>query len=307
MKAIIVFGAGKWGKALTKFNPQRDVKILFVCDNNSELWGESINGIEIKSPQGIKEEKFDKLIICGGGEMACEATEQVFSYGISRDQIIYSYSPYALEYCTNPLDEYFVIPKKEPEIQFHKGPAVIYDDYVGETYKSHERRMREGFFEKYCQGEGIDIGYGSDLIVPGCSGWDIRNGDAQYLREVKDESFDFVYSSHCLEHLWDVRVSLKNWFRVLKRGGYLIIAVPHRDLYEKKKVLPSRWNGDHKHMFLIGESDEMDTLDIVEEVSNSLVDYQIQYVKMCDDGHTISDPLIHSDGEYQIEMVIKKC
>ena len=104
----------------------------------------------------------------------------------------------------------------------------------------------------------------------------------------------------------DVRESLRNWFRAVKEGGYLIIAVPHRDLYEKKRTLPSRWNGDHKHMFLIGKSESPDTLDIVEEVKNSLEYYDIKYVKACDYGHTITDPLRHSDGEYQIEMVIRK-
>jgi len=63
---------------------------------------------------------------------------------------------------------------------------------------------------------------------------------------------------------------------------------------------------DHKHMFLIGKKEAPDTLDIVEEIHESLVDYDIKYVKSCDEGHTITDPNIHSDGEYQIEMVIQK-
>ena len=85
-----------------------------------------------------------------------------------------------------------------------------------------------------------------------------------------------------------------------------MLAIPHRDLYEKKKTLPSRWNFDHKHMFLIGKKEPPDTLDIVEEIRESLVDYDIKYVKTCDEGHTITNPLIHSDGEYQIEIVIQK-
>lgn len=295
------------GGELTKYRTREGVQILYICDNNPALWGETLNDIEIKSPDNIKEDDFDKIIICGGGATACGISKQLKGYGIQKEKIMYSYSPYSLEYCSSPLDKLLIIPKKAYDIPFQKGPAIIYDDYKGETHKSHERRMREGFFDKYCKGEGLDIGYGSDVIMPGCSGWDLRNGDAQYIREVEDESFDYVYSSHCLEHVWDVRVALKNWFRVVRKGGYMIIAVPHRDLYEKKNNLPSRWNGDHKHMFLIGSADGEDTLDIVNEVSESLENYQIQYVKICDEGHTISDPLVHSDGEYQIEMVIKKC
>ncbi len=53
----------------------------------------------------------------------------------------------------------------------------------------------------------------------------------------------------------DPKVALKNWWRVLKPGGYLIIYLPHRDLYEKKKNLPSRFNTNHTHFFLIDEED----------------------------------------------------
>ena len=83
--------------------------------------------------------------------------------------------------------------------------------------------MREGFFDKYCQGKGLDVGYGGDVISPRCAGWDLRNGDAQYLQGIPDESFEYVYSSHCLEHMNNVRVSLQNWFRCVKKGGYLLL------------------------------------------------------------------------------------
>ncbi|MBQ9480097.1 MAG: class I SAM-dependent methyltransferase, partial [Selenomonadaceae bacterium] len=199
-----------------------------------------------------------------------------------------------------------IINKSLPQVPFEKKPAEIYRRYEGETTRSHARREREGFFDKYCRGEGIDIGYGGDILTPDCAGWGFRNGDAQYLSGIEDESFDFAYSSHCLEHMYDVRVALKNWFRVVRRGGYLLLAIPHRDLYEKKTQLPSRWNADHKHMFLIGRAEPPDTLDIIEEIRESLSNYDIKYVKACDEGHTITDPLKHSDGEYQIELVIQK-
>ena len=106
--------------------------------------------------------------------------------------------------------------------------------------------------------------------------------------------------------MYDVRIALKNWFRVVRKGGYLLLAIPHRDLYEKKNQLPSRWNGDHKHMFLIGRAEPPDTLDICEEIKESISNYDVKYIKACDEGHTIVNPLIHSDGEFQIEVVIQK-
>jgi SAM-dependent methyltransferase len=177
---------------------------------------------------------------------------------------------------------------------------------AGETTKAKDRRIREGFFENYCNGKGLDIGYGGDLIVPDATGWDYEHGDAQYLRGVADESYDFVYSSHTLEHVRDAGESLKNWFRVLKPGGYLIIYIPHRDLYEKKKTLPSRFNADHKRFFLPLKNDPPHTVGIVPLINDSLENHQIIYCKECSEGHTISDPDRHSDGEFSIEVVIKK-
>ena len=107
----------------------------------------------------------------------------------------------------------------------------------GETTKARQRRSQEGFFEKYCQGKGLDIGFGGDLLSENCRGYDFEHGDAQYLRGIKNSCFDFVYSSHTLEHLKDPICTLKNWWRVLKLGGYLILYIPHRDLYEKKKTI----------------------------------------------------------------------
>ena len=40
----------------------------------------------------------------------------------------------------------------------------------GETHKARARRAREGFFERYCRGHGLDVGYGGDPVVPGVVG-----------------------------------------------------------------------------------------------------------------------------------------
>lgn len=301
---IIIFGSGKIAKKLMSYPLKANNRVIMICDNDREKWGVEFCGYIIENPNNIRFAKFDCVLIAAGYG-AEDMKRQLVDMGILGGAIIMPYGLDVIEYCKEPLDEIFEIQKKAL-IPFKKGPAVIYKNFIGETARSAARRKREGFFEKYCQGEGIDIGYGADLIVPGCSGWDARNGDAQYLDGVENESFDFAYSSHCLEHMMDIRIALQNWFRVIRPGGYLIVAIPHRDLYEKKQELPSRWNPDHKHMFLIGKAELPDTLDIVEEIRKSLENYEIQYVKACDEGHTITDPLQHSDGEYQIEMVIRK-
>ena len=175
-----------------------------------------------------------------------------------------------------------------------------------ETSKARERRLREDFFNLYCKGHGLDVGFGGDLVTKDAEGFDFEHGDAQYLKGKKDNTYDFVYSSHTIEHLPDPSEAIRNWFRVVKPGGYLIIYLPHRDLYEKKKTLPSRFNPNHLHFFLIDKDEKPDTLGIIPLIERSINNFQLIYAKECNEGHTIKNPLVHSDGEYSIEVVIKK-
>lgn len=123
-----------------------------------------------------------------------------------------------------------------------------------ETSKNYERRIKNGDFEKYLHGKGIDVGGGDDcLTLPdNVEGnvilWDVMNGNAQYLHGIDDNSLDFVYSSHCLEHMKNIDTALFNWLRVCKQGGYLYICVPH-EIYYEKSTWPSMYNSDHKWSF----------------------------------------------------------
>ena len=57
----------------------------------------------------------------------------------------------------------------------------------------------------------------------------------QYIREaselsgIADESYDFLLSSHCLEHCANAIKTLKEWIRVVKKDGYLLIILPNKD------------------------------------------------------------------------------
>lgn len=209
---------------------------------------------------------------------------------------------------TKEIPDVLKIPLRKVYLDFLKIKYFLYGRPVKktETYKAKKRRIEEGFFNKYCKGKGLDIGYGGDLLADNCTGWDFENGDAQYLKGIPDMEYDFVYSSHTLEHMKDLELSLKNWWRVIKKGGFLILYLPHRDLYEKKRTLPSRWNSDHKHFFLPDRDEAPDTMGIMPLFRRTLSDYNVIYLKECREGFTITDPEIHSDGEYSIEVVLQK-
>ena len=77
---------------------------------------------------------------------------------------------------------------------------------------------------RFLHGGGIDIGASDDplQVQEGwVRVWDMQDGDATRLDGIEDGAFDFVYSSHCLEHLRDVEYALVNWIRVLKPSGIL--------------------------------------------------------------------------------------
>lgn len=177
---------------------------------------------------------------------------------------------------------------------------------TGETFKAKNRRTRERFFKIYCKGIGLDIGYGGDLIHSNANGWDLENGDAQLLRSIQDNTYNFVYSSHTLEHLERPDIAITNWWRVLKKNGYLILYIPHRDLFEKRKRLPSRFNTDHKYFFLLKKDEFPDTIGIIPFIKRNLTNYKIIYARICSNDYKYISLLKKSEGEYSIEIVLKK-
>jgi SAM-dependent methyltransferase len=179
----------------------------------------------------------------------------------------------------------------------------------GEAGKSHARRVKTGFFERYCSGDVVlDVGYsgydnpegkaalphaiGIDLDFPGYDGLHLPFDDA---------SVDTVFSSHCLEHIAQERDAIREWFRVLKVGGFLVCFVPHQALYEKREDLPSKWNGDHKRFYTPA------SLMAAVEDALAVNSFRLRHLKDNDSGFDYAlGPDMHSQGCYEIELVIEK-
>jgi len=71
-------------------------------------------------------------------------------------------------------------------------------------------------------------------------------GDASgKLKWTGDGQFDYVYSSHFLEHLDEPVEALHEWYRILKPGGHLILYLPHKDYY-------TEYNPEHKQELTMG-------------------------------------------------------
>lgn len=54
----------------------------------------------------------------------------------------------------------------------------------------------------------------------------VANGDDLPF---KDNTIDFIFSSHVLEHFFDPIKALKEWYRVIKKDGYIVMTIPHKE------------------------------------------------------------------------------
>lgn len=109
--------------------------------------------------------------------------------------------------------------------------------YMNETSKIRDR------VAKYTVGRGIDVGCYDCKVTSECFGIDGREVDGVNL--VTNNLYhlpkqlphlvgnrDFLFSSHCLEHLHDSYRAIFEWAQFIKSGGYLILYLPEGTRYK---------------------------------------------------------------------------
>jgi SAM-dependent methyltransferase len=81
---------------------------------------------------------------------------------------------------------------------------------------------------KYCKGRGLDIGAGY-WPLPGSTPIDseVGPGTANRIEGIPNDSQDYVFSSHCLEHISEWEKALDTWISKVKPGGFLFLYLPH--------------------------------------------------------------------------------
>lgn len=118
-------------------------------------------------------------------------------------------------------------------------PGIVRRD-LGESIRCRERLRPYLLGDTVGTGAGrvADLGHGGCKILPSAVGVDYFRfdagdwiGDVRDLHFFGDQSFDAVYSSHCLEDLWDPRQALEEWTRILAVDGFLSLYLPLRDFY----------------------------------------------------------------------------
>lgn len=107
--------------------------------------------------------------------------------------------------------------------------------YKGELYPDYLNNGNACQFiaEKaliHCKGKGIDVGADNWPLPGAIPVYDEPHQNAYKLYAFADNSLDYVFSSHCLEHLdqWEEALSL--WISKLKTGGILFLYLPHESM-----------------------------------------------------------------------------
>lgn len=168
----------------------------------------------------------------------------------------------------------------------------LYAGVPGATSISVLRRLADSrFATRWFRGVGLDVGGGGDSLalfielfplIQKIIIYDMPQGDAQILNNVEKDSFDFLFSSHCLEHLCDPFEAIENWIRVVKPGGHLVINVPDEDLYEQGSW-PSRFNSDHKTSWTINKPKSwspvsVNVVDLIQRVNTKVRTIKIELI-----------------------------
>ncbi len=137
----------------------------------------------------------------------------------------------------------------------------------------------------------------------------MAQGDGQELVGVEAYAFDWVYSSHCLEHLASPTRALSRWWEVLKPGGYLMVVVPDEDLYEQG-CWPSRFNSGHRWTFSVSKESSWSPASLnVTELVAALPNRRVLWIRTIDDGYDYSGGIwdrTAGSAEANIEVLVQK-
>ena len=126
--------------------------------------------------------------------------------------------------------------------------TIIFDNNIYPKFQTQGNASQFAipFALHFCKGLGYDIGFcKEEWKFPGSIGID-RNLNNNYdANNLPDDKVDYIYSSHCLEHLDNWVETLELWISKLKDEGILFLYLPD---FSQKYWRP--WNNKkHKHCF----------------------------------------------------------
>ena len=125
-------------------------------------------------------------------------------------------------------------------------------EYKGDKYPSFQTignasQFAIPFAKHVCKGFGYDIGcMKKEWSFPGSYPIDLSFYDEWHSNKLQSTPPEYIFSSHCLEHVDDWVETMDYWYSRLVDGGVLFLYLPD---YSQKYWRP--WNNrKHKHAFM---------------------------------------------------------
>lgn len=111
--------------------------------------------------------------------------------------------------------------KKTQESFEYKGN--LYPDYIR---KGNAVENIIPIAKKFCEGRGLDVGGTPDWCFPGAEPINPAYFDNS-ASDILNDQYDYIFSSHCLEHLPNYVEAIEIWRDCLRPHGQLFLYLPH--------------------------------------------------------------------------------
>lgn len=146
-----------------------------------------------------------------------------------------------------PLSSYYAAQDKKYKVIPHISETLSASEYTCPCCGSSDRdrliismlkklRLQEGYYresllqiapssaiEHWIHGNCPPLQYDStDLFMENVT----FTSDIQNMKDIADESYDYIICSHVLEHVQDDRKAMRELFRILKQNGFCLFLVP---------------------------------------------------------------------------------
>jgi predicted SAM-dependent methyltransferase len=136
------------------------------------------------------------------------------------------------------------------------------------------------FAQHVCSGIGYDIGCAKrEWAFPGSIPIDIVFNDGFDAMNLPDTKVDYIFSSHCLEHLDHWVDALNYWISKVKSQGVIFLYLPH---FDQEYWRP--WNNPrHKHCLdSLTITTMLESTKKVHKIYHSERDINHSFVVMCE-------------------------
>jgi predicted SAM-dependent methyltransferase len=112
--------------------------------------------------------------------------------------------------------------------------------------QGHASQFAIPYALQVCKGRGYDIGcMKREWSFPGSHAIDLSFDDMYDANNLPERDVDYIFSSHCLEHIDNWVETMEYWHSCLRQGGVLFLYLPD---YSQEYWRP--WNNKkHRNMF----------------------------------------------------------